>query len=47
MLRAFLFCQVNILIQNIIQAFYVFYLNILFMIGLLSLWETVSKNLAQ
>ena len=40
------FCHVNILIQNIVQALGVFYLCILFMIGLPS-WDTVSRNLAQ
>ena len=39
--------NLNILIQNIIQAFWVFYLYILFMIGLLPLRETVDMNLAQ
>ena len=39
--------HVNILIQNIIQAFCVFYLYLLFMIGLLPLRETVDMNLAQ
>ena len=39
--------NLNILIQNIIQAFWVFYLYILFMIGLLTLRETVDMNLAQ
>ena len=39
--------KLNILIQNIIQAFWVFYLYILFMIGLLPLRETVDMNLAQ
>ena len=40
------FCHVNILIQNIVQALGVFYLYILFMIGLPS-WDTISMNLAQ
>jgi len=40
------FCHVNILIQNTVQAFGVFYLYILFMIGLPS-WDTASMNLAQ
>ena len=34
-------------LQNIIQAFGVFYLYILFMFGLSPLWDTVSMNLAQ
>ena len=37
------FCHVNILIQNIVQALGVFYLYMLFMIGLPS-WDTVSMN---
>ena len=40
------FCRVNILIQNIVQALGVFYLYMLFMIGLPP-WDTVSRNLAQ
>ena len=40
------FCHVNILIQNIVQTLGVFYLYILFMIGLPS-WDTISTNLAQ
>ena len=39
--------NLSLLIQNIVQAFCVFYLYLLFMIGLLPLRETVDMNLAQ
>ena len=41
------FSRFVILIQNIIQTFCIFYLSILFMIGLLLLWETLSINIVQ
>ena len=43
-------CHVNILIQDIIfliEAFCVFHLCTLYMIGLPTLWYTVSMNIAQ
>ena len=47
MLRTSLVLSRHILIQNVIQAFCVFYLYLLFMIGVLPLLKTVSMNLAQ
>ena len=42
-----LFCHISILIHDIIQASYAFYLYTVYMIGLPRLWDTVSMNLAQ
>ena len=40
----FSFCDINILFQNVIQAFWIFYLYLLFMIGLINTIMGDSKH---